>query len=257
MHWTEDGFLGGKLTLRQPEKGFRAGSDAVLLAAAVNIGATESLLDVGCGVGTAGLCVKYRVPDCRLWGIEFQQELAAAARENARRNHLGRNLTIIDADICQRAQFKAHTGPSGRSFLSEGFDHVISNPPFYADGQAQASPSDVKSRAHIEGEADLAFWIAFCIARIKPKGCFTLIHRTDRLPEILCEMGRGCGSLTIIPLWPNAAVPAKRVIVQGIKSDRGPALLQSGLTLHEPDGRPTLLSEKILRDGAALTDFIN
>lgn len=257
MTWTEDGFLGGKLKIRQPKKGFRAGSDAVLLGSAIDIQPGETLLDVGCGVGTAGLCSKFRVPEIKLWGIELQGELADAAYQNAAFNNLGEETTILSKDITQRADFKELTGPNGRRFLNDTFDHVITNPPFYEDGRAQASPSEIKSQAHIEGTADLACWISFCMARVKPKGQFTLIHRSDRLPEILHEMEKGCGSLKIIPLWPNKETPAKRILVQGVKSDKGPTLLHPGIVLHEKDGQPTELSESILRAGASLVPFIN
>ena len=257
MNWTKDGFLDGKLTIKQPEKGFRAGSDAVLLAAAIDMKPSQSVLDVGCGVGTAGLCLKYRIPAAKMWGLEIQAELAETARQNAADNSFAQDVTILNTDICNRKGFDGLEGPSGRSFLNDGFDHVLSNPPFYAEGRAQASPSSVKSVAHIEGEADLAFWISFCLARVKPKGTLTLIHRSDRLPEILHEMGKGCGSLKIIPLWPNVQTPAKRVLLQGIKSDKGPTLLHPGIVLHEKDGRPTEISEKILRDGVSLTSFLN
>lgn len=257
MKWTMDGFLDGKLTIKQPEKGFRAGSDAVLLAAAISMKPGQSFLDVGCGVGTAGLCLKYRVPTARMWGLEIQSELVDAARLNATDNGFDQDVTILEADISNRKGFDGSEGPSGRSFLNDGFDHVLSNPPFYAEGRAQSSPSTVKTVAHIEGDADLAFWIGFCRARVKPKGILTLIHRSDRLPEILHEMGKDCGSLKITPLWPSAQTPAKRVLIQGIKSDKGPTLLLPGIVLHEQDGSPTPISEKILRDGVSLTSFLN
>lgn len=257
MTWTEDGFLNGKLKIKQPKDGFRAGSDAVLLAAAVDLIAGDSLLDVGCGVGTAALCVKYRVPECMVWGLEFQQDLATAARENSERNGLNANLTILDVDIVNRKSFDSLKGPSGRSFLNDGFDHVISNPPFYAEGRAQKSPNEIKSLAHVEGDANLAYWISFCAARVKPKGKLTLIHRTDRLSEILQEMEKTCGDLTVTPLWPNSKTDAKRVIVQGVKSHKGPMKLTGGIVLHELDGTPTSLSEKILREGVPLFHKLN
>ncbi|MBL4740889.1 MAG: methyltransferase [Sneathiella sp.] len=257
MTWSEDGFLDGKLKIKQPKAGFRAGSDAVLLAAAVDLKAGDTLLDVGCGVGTAALCVKYRIPECKIWGLEVQSELAEAARINAQRNGLDTDLVIFDADIVYRKNFDQLVGPSGRSFLSDGFDHVISNPPFYASGHAQKSPNAIKSIAHVEGEADLAYWINFCAARVKPKGKFTLIHRTDRLSEILREMEKTCGDLHVIPLWPNATTDAKRVIVQGTKSHKGPMKLGTGIVLHEMNGMPTDASEKLLRDGVPLSAMHN
>jgi len=255
--WSEDGFLNGKLKIKQPKVGFRAGSDAVLLAAAVDLKAGETLLDVGCGVGTAALCVKYRIPDCKIWGLELQEELAKAARINAQRNGLENNLEIMEVDIANRKEFDLFEGPSGRSFLSEGFDHVISNPPFYAEGSTKKSPNEIKSLAHVEGEADLEYWINFCAARVKPKGKLTIIHRTDRLSEILREMEKTCGDLNVIPLWPNAKTEAKRVIVQGTKSHKGPLKLGAGIVLHEMNGTPTAASEKLLRDGAPLLTMHN
>jgi len=257
MQWTTDGFLGGKLRIKQPEKGFRAGSDAVLLAANVDISEDQSLLDVGCGVGTAALCVKWREPYCNVFGLEFQSELAGAARENAVLNELDHKFEILDANIADRQQFKSLFGPNGREFLADAFDHVITNPPFYEEGKAQRSPSEIRTKAHIEGEADLEFWIRFCVARLKPKGSLTVIHRADRLNDLLAHMGEGCGSLKIIPLWPNSATPAKRVLVQGIKTGKGPLKLLPGIVLHEMDGKPTENAEKLLRSGAPLSQIGN
>ncbi|GLQ06410.1 tRNA1(Val) (adenine(37)-N6)-methyltransferase [Sneathiella chinensis] len=250
--WTTDGFLGGRLQITQPEKGFRAGSDAVLLAASLDLAPGQSVLDVGCGVGTAGLCARYREPGIRLWGLELQESLAVQARENARANGLERDVTILSVDIADRKAFKGIEGPSGRAFLNDGFDHVLSNPPFYEEGRAQKSPNAIKSLAHVEGDVDLSAWIAFCAARARPRGRVTIIHRASRLATILREMEKTCGSLQVLPLWPGVGAAAKRVIVRGIKGDRGPLTLLPGLVLHHPDGRPTDEAEKILRHGAGI-----
>jgi tRNA1(Val) A37 N6-methylase TrmN6 len=255
MNWTEDAFLGGSITLRQPARGFRAGSDAVLLAAAIPVASGQTVLDVGTGVGTIGLCLRRRVPDCRFWGIEMQASLAEAARENAAANGESADFTIMTADLADRTYFRDQTGPGGRPFLNDGFDHVLSNPPFYADGRAQGSPDAVKQQAHMEGTVGLTQWIRFCQARLRAGGSLTLIHRTDRLPEIITEMQKSCGSLQILPLWPDAVTPAKRIIIRGIKGDRGPLRLLRGAVLHEPDGTPSELSEKIMRKGGCLTDL--
>ncbi len=259
--YTEDGFLDGKVRIRQPAKGFRAGSDAVLLAASVSLEEGGSLLDIGCGVGTAALCARYRFPNSHIYGVEFQEELVSLARENCALNDFlssgHHHLQILKADITRKEDFEDAKGPAGRRFLEEGFDHVISNPPFYEEGRAQCSPSNVKTQAHIEGDARLDSWVRFCAARVRPRGTLTLIHRSDRLPEILFEMGRNCGGLTIIPLWPNRETPAKRVLVQGTKSGNGPSRLLPGIVLHELDGKPTTQSEKILREGAGLMESFN
>ncbi|MEH6475037.1 MAG: methyltransferase [Sneathiella sp.] len=257
MQWTIDGFLDGKLKIKQPAKGFRAGSDAVLLAASVEIVAGQSLLDVGCGVGTAALCVKHREPNCTVFGLEYQSELAKAARENIQLNEMTGDFTVLDANIANRLAFKGAIGPTGRNFLEDPFDHVITNPPFYAEGRAQSSPSDIRTKAHIESDADLDCWIKFCTARLKPKGTLSVIYRTERLSDLMAHMCASCGSLKIIPLWPNAETSAKRVIVQGIKGGKGPLELLPGLILHEKDGKPTAIAEKLLRDGVDLSTIDN
>ncbi|MCG8491062.1 MAG: methyltransferase [Sneathiellales bacterium] len=258
---TEDGFLGGRLCIRQPQKGFRAGSDAVLLAASVQADAGDTLLDVGCGVGTAALCAASRISFQEVAGIEFQENLVELAKANVTLNK-GRvqelaPVRILKADITKKKDFDAYTGIGDRRFLETGFDHVISNPPFYEEGRAQCSPSNIKTKAHIEGEASLDVWIRFCAARVKPKGTLTLIHRSDRLPEILAKMNQLCGNLCVIPLWPNAKAAAKRVLIQGVKSANGPTQLHPGIVLHELDGTPTANAEKILRQGDSLFDILN
>ena len=237
-----------------PQTGFRAGSDAVLLAAAVS--GTQTILDVGCGVGTAGLCVLHRLPHAQLWGIELQQQLYELAVVNAETNGASASATFIQADIGDRTGFRGAKGPGDKPFLECGFDHVITNPPFYQKGRARAATSDAKTIAHIEGDINLNDWLQFCLARTRPKGSLSVIHRADRLGDILAAISAGCGQIKIIPLWPEAAVSAKRVIVQAIKGDRGPMEITRGVILHEKDGTPTAAADRLLRGGAALNDLL-
>ncbi|MBO6825815.1 MAG: methyltransferase [Sneathiella sp.] len=258
MEWTTDGFLGGKLKIKQPKKGFRAGSDAVLLASIVEASkGAPSVLDVGCGVGTVGLCIKSRIPEARVYGLEVQSLLAAQARENAKVNNLEKGFSIFDADICDRSAFADYLGPTGRAFLNDAFDFVLTNPPFYEEGRAQSSPDEIKAKAHIETGLDLAEWLKFSVARIKPRGMIAVIHRADRLADILNAISKNCGRINIIPLWPNAQTAAKRVIVTAVKNDRSGNMLSPGLVMHNLDGSPTEVSEKLLRDGLGYQDIFN
>ncbi|WP_373089207.1 tRNA1(Val) (adenine(37)-N6)-methyltransferase [Sneathiella sp.] len=253
---TTDRFLGGSLTLLQPREGYRAGSDAVLLAAAVMAGMGDTLLDVGCGVGTAGFCALHRVPDCHLWGIELQPELLAVAERNAVQNGFGDRAHMIAADIGERKAFAGLRGPGGKPLLEVGFDHVMTNPPFYGKGRAQAAKTPIKTLAHIEGSVALPEWLQFCVARAKTKGRITVIHRADRLGDVIKALSIACGSLTVIPLWPDGETSAKRVIVQAVKGVKGPLELTRGLVLHEKSGKPTLAAEQISRRGASLKDVL-
>src|ERR1700744_1635545 len=79
---SEDRLLDGRVLLRQPEEGYRAAIDPVLLAAAVTASGNEMVLDLGSGVGAASLCLAARVAGCRVFGLELQQPLVALARQN-------------------------------------------------------------------------------------------------------------------------------------------------------------------------------
>ena len=239
---SDDGLLDGRLRLRQPLTGYRAGSDAVFLAAAVPARPGAHVLDAGCGVGAVAACLAHRVDRIRVTGIELQPVLAGLARENAARNGLGDRITVETGDIARPPA----------AIAAAAFDHVACNPPFYEAGRAQAARDPGKTAAHIEGEADLAVWLRFCLARLRPGGTLTVIHRTARLADLLAGLADRAGDIVVFPLWPGADRPAKRVLVQATKGGRGPSLLSPGLALHGPDGRYTPAADNILRHGAAL-----
>ena len=239
---SDDGLLDGRLRLRQPLTGYRAGSDAVFLAAAVPARPGAHVLDAGCGVGAVAACLAYRIDHIRVTGIELQPMLADLARENAARNGLGDRVTIETGDIARPPA----------AIAAAAFDHVACNPPFYEAGRAQAARDPGKTAAHVEGAADLAAWLRFCLARLRPGGTLTVIHRTARLADLLAGLADRAGDIVVFPLWPGADRPAKRVLVQATKGGRGPSQLSPGLRLHGPDGRYTPAADDILRHGAAL-----
>ncbi len=239
---SDDGLLDGRLRLRQPLTGYRAGSDAVFLAAAVPARPGQHALDAGCGVGAVAACLAYRVDHIRVTGIELQPMLAGLARENAVRNGLADRITVETGDV----------GHPPSAIAAEVYDHVACNPPFYEAGRAQAAHDPVKTTAHIEGNADLSVWLQFCLARLRPGGTLTVIHRSARLVDLLAGLAGRAGDIVVFPLWPGAGRPAKRVLVQATKGGRGPSQLAPGLVLHGPGGGYTSEADEVLRRGAAL-----
>jgi tRNA1(Val) A37 N6-methylase TrmN6 len=242
LPYTEDTLLGGRVRLRQPLAGYRAAIDPVLLAAAVPASAGDTVLEIGCGAGAAALCLAVRVP-CRVTGIEAQRDLVRLAGDNIVLNDLAGRVSAMAGDLLRP--------PPRREPGS--FAHVMANPPFLDPSAASPSPDRKKAAATVEGEADLAAWVRFALAMVRPKGSLTFIHRADRLERLLAEISGRAGEIVVFPLWAGHDKPAKRVIIRARKDVATPTRLTTGLVLHEADGRYTPAADAILRGGAALT----
>lgn len=239
---TDDALLDGQLRLRQPRDGFRVAVDSVLLAAATPAVAGDRVMEPGCGAGGAALCLARRVAGCHVTGIEIQPALARLAEDNARRNGLAGRVEVIAGDI---ARPPAALAPGG-------FDHVLLNPPFLPPGRADA-PEDIPRRtARVEGEAGLDAWLGFALRMVRSSGTVTVVHRADRLDELLSLLRGPAGGIVVYPLWPGpGARPARRVLVRAVKDSGAPLRLSRGLVLHEADGAYTAAADAALR-GAAL-----
>lgn len=239
---TEDYLLGGRILVRQPAQGYRVAIDPIFLAASIDVQENDSVLDIGAGVGAASLCLAYRVPACKIVGLEIQRQNVRLAVENVALNNMRGRVEILWGDILQ---------PPPR--LAGGtFSHVMANPPYLEDYRANASITPHKQISHAEGPVTLEQWAKFALLMARPKGTITFIHRADRLHDVLtCFQGK-LGDITIFPLWPGHGKPAKRVLIRGRKSTSGPTVLSQGLTLHHPDGRYTEAADNILRNGVGL-----
>lgn len=252
--------LGKRLQLRQPEGGFRPGLDSVMLAAACPAQKGESVLDLGCGVGSAGLCVLTRVPGASLTGIDIQADHIELAKENAALNNMESHATFLNHDITNLSSSRKRGSSDHEEkdprFREESivlFDHVICNPPYMNEGQHTPSPDDARAVAngHVE-DTTLEDWIKAAFNAVKSGGSLTMIHRADMTDKIIQALGKSFGNTEIIPLWPKAGTPAKRVIIRTIKHRKSPASLHPGIVLHENDGEYTKEAEDILRGATAL-----
>lgn len=244
---TDDGFLGTRLHILQPKSGYRAGIDAVMLAASVSARAGETVCELGTGVGVASLCLASRATGAELCGLELQPELAALATQNAERNALADRVTIVQGSLIEKA---AALDKKGLTYGT--FDHVMANPPYYEDDRFWSPPDESKAQAHGLGEVTLADWVRVACAMARPKGTVTFVHRADALPSLLGSIGSRLGDLVLFPLWPRAGEPAQRILVQGIKGSRAPLTLSPGLVLHDAGNGFTPEAENILRHGQGL-----
>lgn len=241
---TDDGFLDGRLKILQPREGYRAATDAVFLAAAIPAKAGETVLELGCGAGVALACLQHRVP-VQATGLELQQEYADLAVQNMARNGLSAEIVLGDLE---------EMPPQLRA---QSFDHVMMNPPFFETNRHSAPENTGKAMAFLEGKAGLESWLLTGLKRLKPLGWLTIIHRAERLPDILAGLGTA-GDAHILPLSARKGRPARRVIVQARKGTAGPLKLLAPLVLHTGESHGadgddfSQTTRKILRDGNAL-----
>jgi tRNA1(Val) A37 N6-methylase TrmN6 len=214
---TRDAFLGGRLHLWQPREGYRAGVDAVLLAASVPAAAGQRVLELGCGAGAAILCLGARVPGLTLTGVELLPALADLARRNGEGA-----LDVVNADI---ADMPLH-------LRQRQFDQVLANPPYFDRAASIASDHDARESAHGE-RTPLAQWVKIAGKRLAPGGQAHFIHRAERLPELLGALPHDLGSVEILPIAAREGRLADRVILRARKNGRGAFRLHPPLIMHE------------------------
>ena len=240
-HATCGTLLGGRVRFAQPARGYRAAIDPVLLAAAVTAPQGGRVVELGCGAGAGLLCLSTRRPDLRLVGIEIDAASVELARANVAANGVSERIEVLVADALRPP-------PS----IGASFDAAFFNPPHLIDSRTDPSPDAGKRRATVGAQGELAAWVAGAIALLRPKATLIVIHRADRLDELLAALGAAAGEIVVYPLWPKAGEAARRVIVRARKGLRSPLRLAPGLALHRPDGSYTDAAERLLRQGEAL-----
>jgi len=244
---TEDAVLGGKLRLKQPRSGHRVGHDAILLAAACPARAGERVVDLGAGVGAAGLALARRVEGTKVTLVEVDAFLAGLAAENAHLNGLGARVNSIVLDVAAPARAFAAAG-----LAPESVTRVLMNPPFNDPARQRASADRQRRLAHAGSGETLANWIKTAARLLRPRGTLVMIWRADRLAELLQALASAFGAATVLPVHPGERKAAIRVLVRATKASRAPLVLLPGFVLNEASGRPTAEAEAVLRGGTSL-----
>ncbi|HEV7636083.1 MAG TPA: methyltransferase [Bradyrhizobium sp.] len=237
--FTEDAFLGGQLFLRQPKSGHRAGHDAMLLAAATPARSGDRVVDLGAGVGAAGLAVARRVAGIELVLVEIDAVLAALARGNAASNGIAAQTMVLD--VTSAADVFAAAG-----LVPDSVDVVLMNPPFNDPSRHQPSPDKGREIAHVAAGTTLESWVHAGRRMLRSGGVLTLIWRADGLAEVLAALGRGFGGLTILPVHGDATSPAIRVLVRAVKGGKAPVRMLAALMLNDESAVPNKQVQDIL-----------
>lgn len=235
---TRDAILGGRLLLRQPARGHRVGTDALLLAAAAPAEPGDRIVDVGAATGAVGLALALRVADARVVLFERDPAHAALAGRNAVENGLGDRVFVLCGDLL-----------AGAGLAPATTDLVVTNPPFFEPGEAPLSPDPARAAAHALSGGSLAAWIDACADLLVRRGRLALIQRADKLAACLVALTPRFGAIRVTPILPRADADATRIVVCAVKDARTPLAVTAPLVLHSPDGRFTERAERVHREG--------
>ncbi|MFT3723777.1 MAG: methyltransferase [Hyphomonadaceae bacterium] len=237
---TYDRFLAGAVTVVQPARGYRAGMDAVLLAASLSAGQGQSLAEAGSGAGAALLCAAHRLPGCHFTGFERDAAAIGLAGQGIAANSFAERVDIRPQDVAERP-----------SALENVYDQSFSNPPFFEPGAVRA-PGPGKEAAYL-ADTPLKSWILFLHHITKPGGRITLIHRAAVLADLLELLNSRAGEIEVLPIRPTPGAEAGRILVRARKGlRRGPVTLYDGLALHDAARGPYSARAAACFDGGAL-----
>ena len=218
-------YLPNGLTLEIPEGVFPLGTDSVALADFIRLSGSARVLDLGSGAGTLALLLCAGNGTCSVTGIERDPRAHAAALENIRRNALDSRLQSICADIRQIPQLI----PPG------SFSAAVSNPPYFSGGpKSKAYP-----QARREELCPLEDWIAGAAWALKFGGDFFLVHRPERLGQIIAlgaENKLEAKQLTLVRHREDGPIA---LVLLKLRKGAKPGLTIHELSLHHRDGSPT------------------
>ena len=149
---THDHLLAKTVSVMQPKSGFRVGTDAVLLAAAVGVN-WGRILDMGAGVGGVSLCLAQRLDNVQITAVEIDPVMAALAQRNVAANGFDARLRVLCEDVAKMPPV-----------LAGSYDHVVSNPPYHYS--AGTRPRDQRrALAHIGDGLELGDWVTAALWR--------------------------------------------------------------------------------------------
>ena len=209
--------LYGKVLIDQPTQGFRCGIDSVLVASIVPKLESGLVLDMGCGVFSAGLCyARFTNTNATIVGVEKNTEFFQYAQKNIHNNILQKRMRVIHADI-RNTPFPKNT-----------FDAIVTNPPFERNNCITRSKNMLKSVATIESTVTLDQWVHYGLQALKPYGIFCIIHKMQRLDDLLHAFYGNAGDIHVIPVQTKADTIPKRVLMRAEKGKK------PGVVMHKP-----------------------
>jgi tRNA1(Val) A37 N6-methylase TrmN6 len=238
MEITKDFIFNGAISLYQPKHGYRVAIDPLVLASIVEIKKNQTVLDVGCGVGTISLILKYFDKSQTVTSLDIDSFMTDLCRKNSEINNLPLNIINCGVDF--------------NILKDKNFDCVVTNPPFYNPSNFRSS--EKKFVANFE-TIDIKSWISFCMKRLKDKGNFYIIHIPEKLDDILAALRNSAGKIEIIPIYSHANQFARRIIIKCKKGSKEPLKISPGIISHKENNEYSDLLTAILSGKFSNSDW--
>ncbi|MEM8852993.1 MAG: methyltransferase [Pseudomonadota bacterium] len=244
-----DSFLGGRVYLVQPRKGFRCGSDAIVLASLLPKSLTGALVDLGAGPGGVGFAAAARCPGLSVWCVDRDCDALAHARasltlvENA---GFASRVTVVEGDVADPPAHWSVTVPRATA--------VLMNPPYFAADACRHSPDAARDKARALGADGLAPWLLAARRVLCHGGLLGVIAPASRLGELVGLAG--FGATKVFPIHSHAGEPALRVVVATRLGRRAALRVMPALVMHDGDGRFSRGAAHILAGEATLEEAV-
>jgi len=209
---------------------FPPGTDTFLLSSLPKLKRGLRVCDLGCGTGLLGLLLLQRQPELRVAGLDIQPEAIRLAEKAAAENGLTDRLTFHTHDLRQaKALF-----PTG------SFDLVVCNPPYYAPESGATAESDAIRTARSEVSCSLEDVCAAAAYLLRWGGSFCLVHKPERLTDVLCALRSAAMEPKRLRFVCKAAGQSPSLIlVEGRRGGKPGLTIEPPLILQNPDGTPT------------------
>lgn len=217
----------GYKIIQNPEK-FCFGMDAVLLSGFAAVRPDETVLDLGTGTGIIPILLEAKTEGARFIGLEIQKDSADMASRSVVYNELENKVEIVTGDIKEASKI----------FGRASFDVVTSNPPYMKCSHGLKNPDQPKAIARHELLCSLTDLIREASALLKPGGRFYLVHRPQRLVEIINELT----SFRLEPkrmkmVHPYADREANMVLIEAVKGGRSMLKVEPPLVVYKEPGK--------------------
>ena len=218
------------LKIYQDTEWFSFSLDSVLLPNFVSINKNVTkILDLGTGNAPIPMILSTIVGDkVKIYGIEIQKDLYDLAKESVEYNNLSSRIELINDDMKNLDKY----------FEANSFDVILSNPPYFKlEELSKKNDNTHKTIARHELKITLEDIISIARKYLNNNGVFAMVHRTDRLIEIIELMRKNnIEPKRIRLIYPKENTNSNMVLIEGRKNGNSGLIIEEPLYIHNEDG---------------------